>query len=85
MNGNTCPFQHANHPVTKKPLPPLQEDVDRYQAALKRNPSLANPKPASSSGTGKSASAAPIIKMIRVIAQEESEEEPEARTTYLGP
>ena len=56
VNGNNCPFQHANDPVTKKPLPPLQEDVDRYQAALKRNPSLANPKPASSSGTGKATS-----------------------------
>ena len=36
VNGNNCPFQHADDPVTKKPLPPLQEDVDRYQAALKR-------------------------------------------------
>ena len=43
VNGNNCPFQYANDPVTKKPLPPLQEDVDRYQAALKRNPSPANP------------------------------------------
>ena len=24
VNGNNCPFQHANDPVTKKPLPPLQ-------------------------------------------------------------
>ena len=50
MNGNNCPFQHGNDPVTKKPLAPSPEDVKRYQAALKRNPSLANPKPASSSG-----------------------------------
>ena len=77
VNGNNCPFQHANDPVTKKPLPPLQEDVDRYQAALKRNPSLANPKPVSSSGTGKSASTVPTRKMIRVATQGESEEEPE--------
>ena len=80
-----CPFQHANDPVTKKPLPPLQEDVDRYQAALKRNPSLANPKAASSSGTGKPASAVPTIKMIRVVTQEESEEEPEPEQPTLVP
>ena len=78
MNGNNCPFQHANDPVTKKPLAPSPEDVKRYQAALKRNPSLANPKPmSSSSGTNKPSSSTPIIKMIRVNAREESEEEPE--------
>ena len=77
VNGNNCPFKHENDPVTKKPLPPLQEDVERYQAALKRNPSLANPKPASSSGTGKAANISPTIKMIRVIPQSDSEEEPE--------
>ena len=76
VHGNNCPFQHANDPVTKKPLPPLQEGIDRYQAALKRNPSLANPKPASSSGTGRPVNAVPTIKMIRVVTQEESEEEP---------
>ena len=78
VNGNNCPFQHANDPVTKKPLPPLQEDVERYQAALKRNPSLANPKPANSSGSGKNnAPNTPVIKMIRVLPQTDSEEEPE--------
>ena len=77
VNGNNCPFQHANDPVTKKPLAPSPEDVKRYQAALKRNPSLANPKPAPSSGTNKPSSSAPIIKMIRVVTPEESEEEPE--------
>ena len=76
VNGNSCPFQHANDPVTKKPLAPSPEDVKRYQAALKRNPSLANPKPASS-GANKPSSSAPIIKMIRVTTPEESEEEPE--------
>ena len=85
MNGNNCPFQHANDPVTKKPLPPLQEDIDRYQAALKRNPSLANPKPATSSGTGKSSTTVPTIKMIRVNAQEESEEEPDPEQPASGP
>ena len=63
----------------------MQEDVDRYQAALKRNPSLANPKPASSSGAGKPASSAPTIKMIRVITQEESEEEPEPEQPAVTP
>ena len=77
VNGNNCPFQHANDPVTKKPLAPSPEDVKRYQAALKRNPSLANPKPASSSGTNKPSSSAPTIKMIRVVTPEESEEEPD--------
>ena len=77
VNGNNCPFKHENDPVTKKPLPPLQEDVERYQAALKRNPSLANPKPASSSGTGKAVNISPTIKMIRVIPQGDSDEEPE--------
>ena len=77
MNGNNCPFQHANDPVTKKPLAPSPEDVKRYQAALKRNPSLADPKPASSSGTNKPSSSVPTIKMIRVVTPEESEEEPE--------
>ena len=62
VNGNNCPFQHANDPATKKPLPPLQEDVDRYQAALKRNPSLPNPKPTSTTGAGKTSSAVPTIK-----------------------
>ena len=77
VNGNNCPFQHANDPVTKKPLAPSPEDVKRYQAALKRNPSLANPKPASSSGANKSSSSVPTIKMIRLDTSEESEEEPE--------
>ena len=36
VNGNNCPFQHANDPVTKKPLAPSPEDVKRYQAALRR-------------------------------------------------
>ena len=62
VNGNNCPFQHANDPVTKKPLAPSLEDVERYQAALKRNPSLANPKPASSSGANKSSSSVPTIR-----------------------
>ena len=77
MNGKNCPFQHANDPVTKKPLPPSPEDVKRYQAALKRNPSLADLKPSSSSGTNKPSSSVPTIKMIRVVTPEESEEEPE--------
>ena len=77
VNGNNCPFQHANDPVTKKPLAPSPEDVKRYQAALKRNPSLANPKQASSSSSNKPTSSTPIIKMIRVTTPEESEEEPE--------
>ena len=77
VNGNNCPSQHANDLVTKKPLAPSPEDVKRYQAALKRNPSLADPKSASSSGTNKSSSSVPIIKMIRVNTSEESEEEPE--------
>ena len=77
VNGNNCPFQHANDPVTKKPLAPSPEDVKRYQAALKRNPSLANPKSASSFGTKKPLSSVPTIKMIRVTTPEESEEEPE--------
>ena len=78
VNGINCPFQHANDPVTKKPLSPLQEDVERYQAALKRNPSLANPKPANSSGSGKNNTPnTPTIKMIRVLPQTDSEEEPE--------
>ena len=85
VHGNNCPFQHANDPVTKKPLPPLQEDIDRYQAALKRNPSLASPKPASSSGTGKPASSVPTIKMIRVVTQEESEEEPDPEQPTSAP
>ena len=77
VNGNNCPFQHANDPVTKKPVAPLPEDVKRYQAALKRNPSLADPKAASSSGANKPPSSAPTIRMIRVITPEESEEEPD--------
>ena len=77
VNGNNCPFQHANDPVTKKPIAPSPEDVKRYQAALKRNPSLADPKAASSSGTNKPSSSVPTIKMIRVGTPEESEEEPE--------
>ena len=77
VNGNNCPFQHANDPVTKKPLAPSPEDVKRYQAALKRNPSLANPKQASSSSTNKPSGSVPTIRMIRVTAPEESEEEPE--------
>ena len=77
VNGSNCPFQHANDPVTKKPLAPSPEDVKRYQTALKRNPSLANPKPVSSSGANKSSSAVPTIKMIRLETSEESEEEPE--------
>ena len=85
VNGNNCPFQHANDPVTKKPLPPLQEDVDRYQAALKRNPSLANPKPASTSGAGKATSTVPTIKMIRVEAQADSEEEPDPEQPISAP
>ena len=76
VNGNNCPFQHANDPTTKKPLAPSPEDVKRYQAALKRNPSLANPKPASS-GANKSSRTVPTIKMIRLETSEESEEEPE--------
>ena len=75
VNGNNCPFQHANDPVTKKPVAPLPEDVKRYQAALKRNPSLSDPKAAFSSGTNKPPSSAPTIRMIRVITPEESEEE----------
>ena len=70
-------FQHANDPVTKKPLAPSAEEVKRYQAALKRNPSLANPKPASSSGANEPSSSTPTIKMIRLETSEESEEEPE--------
>ena len=77
VNGNNCPFQHANDPVTKKPLAPSPEDVKRYQAALKRNPSLSDPKSASSSGTNKPSSSVPTIKMIRVVTPEESEDEPE--------
>ena len=77
VNGSNCPFQHANDPVTKKPLAPSPEDVKRYQAALKRNPSLANPKPASSSGANKPSSSTPTIKMIRLETSDESEEEPE--------
>ena len=77
MNGNSCPFQHANDPVTKKPVAPSPEDVKRYQAALKRNPSLADPKAATSSGANKSSSSVPTIRMIRVITPEESEEEPD--------
>ena len=77
MNGNNCPFKHENDPLTKKPLPPLQEDVERHQAALKRNPSLANPKPTSSSGAGKAVNISPTVKMIRLIPQGDSEEEPE--------
>ena len=65
-NGNSCPFQHANDPVTKKPVAPSPEDVKRYQAALKRNPSLADPKAAPSSGANEPSSSVPIIKMIRV-------------------
>ena len=84
VNGNNCPFQHANDPVTKKPLAPSPEDVKRYQAALKRNPSLANPKPASSSGANKSSSSVPTIKMIRVDTSEESEEEPEPEQLAQG-
>ena len=77
VNGNSCPFQHANDPVTKKPVAPSPEDVKRYQAALKRNPFLADPKAASSSGANKPSSSVPTIKMIRVITPEESEEEPD--------
>ena len=84
VNGKNCPFQHANDPVTKKPLPPLQEDIDRYQAALRRNPSLANPKPASSSGTGKPSTVVPTIKMIRVNTPDESEEEPDPEQPTSG-
>ena len=38
---------------------------------------MANPKPASSSGTGKAVNISPTIKMIRVIPQGHSDEEPE--------
>ena len=65
MNGNNCSSKDENDPVTKKPLPPLPEDVERYQAALKRNPSLADPKPATSLGSGKNATITPAAKMIR--------------------
>ena len=77
VNGNRCPFQHANDPVTKKPVAPSPEDVKRYQAALKRNPSPADPKAASSSGANKPSSSVPTVRMIRVITPEESEEEPD--------
>ena len=87
-----CPFQHASDPVTKKPLAPSPEDVKRYQAALKRNPSLANPKQASSSSANKPSGSTPVIKMIRVTTPEESEEEPEpeqlaqaTETPSMGP
>ena len=77
VNGSNCPFKHENDPVTKKPLPPLQEDVERYQAALKRNPSLANPRPVNSSGSGKNVTITPTVKMFRVIPQSDSGEEPQ--------
>ena len=80
VSGNNCPFQHANDPVTKKTLPPLQEDIDRYQAAL----NLAHPNLQLHLEQEKSSTTVPTIKMIRVNTQEESEEEPDPEQPASG-
>ena len=83
VNGKNCPFQHANDPVTQKPLPPLQEDIDRYQAALKRNPHW-QIQTCIHSWNRKPSTAVPTLKMIRVNIPDESEEEPDPEQPTSG-